>query len=177
MIDQTHTLLLSHGFEPLRLIPWRRAIRLLTLGKVEVIEQYDWDIRTVSLVIKAPAVVRLLRSIRRHKGQVRFSRANIYARDAWTCQYCGTKPPGEELTYDHVVPRAQGGTTTWTNIVTCCFTCNRAKGNRTPEQAGVKLLSVPIQPRWVPAVVIQISTRSIPDAWRDYLYWTGILDS
>jgi len=176
-IDQTHVLLLSQGYEPLRLIPWRRAIRLLTLGKVEVIEQYDWNIRTVSIVIRAPAVVRLLRAIRGHRGQVKFSRANIYARDGWRCQYCGQKPPVDELTYDHVVPRAQGGRTTWTNIVTACFPCNRAKGNRTPVQAGMKLDTAPVKPKWVPAVVIQISTRSIPEAWRDYLYWTGALDS
>ena len=66
--------------------------------------------------------------------------------------------------------------TEWTNIVTCCYLCNRQKGGRTPREAGMSLLAQPAQPNWVPAVAIRISLRSIPDAWRDYLYWTGELD-
>ena len=73
------------------------------------------------------------------------------------------------------LPRAQGGQTEWTNIVTCCYLCNRKKGGRTPREAGMALLVQPVQPNWVPAVTIRISMRSIPDAWRDYLYWTGDL--
>jgi 5-methylcytosine-specific restriction endonuclease McrA len=83
------TLLLSQGFEPIKVISWQRAITLLTLGKVEVIEEYDAEIKAVSVVIKAPAVVRLLRAFRRHAKPVKFSRVNIYARDGYRCQYCG----------------------------------------------------------------------------------------
>jgi len=172
---QAQTLLLAQTYEPIKLISWRRALTLLTLGKVEVLEEYDRDVRTVSLVIKVPAVVRLLRTFRRHQKPVKFSRVNIYARDSYRCQYCGKRTSISELTYDHVVPRAQGGRTTWTNIVTCCYDCNRRKGNRTPEQAGMRLRSRPVQPRWVPSVAIRLSTRSVPEAWRDYLYWTGTL--
>jgi 5-methylcytosine-specific restriction endonuclease McrA len=172
----TRTLVLSQGYEPLEVISWRRALTLLTLGKVEVIEEYDRDVRSVSLVIKCPAVVRLLRTFRRRHRPVRFSRVNIYARDRYLCQYCGHKAPIAELTFDHVVPRSQGGTTSWTNIVTSCYLCNRRKANRTPEQAGMRLLSQPVQPRWVPAIIIRVSTTSVPDAWTDYLYWTGELN-
>lgn len=167
------TLLLAHTYEPIKVISWQRAFTLLTLGKVEVIEEYDADVRTVSFVFKIPAVVRLIRAFRRYKKPVKFSRVNIYARDEYRCQYCGHKAPMKELTYDHVVPRAQGGKTTWKNIVTACITCNFAKRDRTPKQAGMKLRVQPVQPRWLPAVVIRISTRSVPDAWRDYLYWTS----
>jgi 5-methylcytosine-specific restriction endonuclease McrA len=171
----SRTLVLSQGYEPIKVIPWQRAITLLFLGKVEVLEEYDHDIRSVSIVIKVPAVVRLLRAFRRHAKPVKFSRVNIYARDHYRCQYCGKRASMHELTYDHVVPRSQGGRTEWTNIVTCCYECNRRKGGRTPKQAGMHLSSQPTQPNWVPAVVIRISTRSVPEAWRDYLYWTGEL--
>jgi 5-methylcytosine-specific restriction endonuclease McrA len=170
------TLLLSQSYEPIKVITWQRAITLLFLGKVEVIEEYGDDLRSVSLVIKIPAVVRLLRAFRRHHKPVKFSRVNIYARDSYTCQYCAAKLSVSELTYDHVVPRSQGGLTEWTNIVTCCPDCNRRKGGRTPAQASMRLLAEPQQPRWVPAVTIRVSLRSVPEAWRDYLYWTGELD-
>ena len=172
----TATLLLSQSYEPIKIISWQRAITLLFLGKVEVIEEYADDIRSVSLVIKIPAVVRLLRAFRRHHKPVKFSRVNIYARDSYTCQYCSARLSVAELTYDHVVPRSQGGKTEWTNIVTCCHDCNRRKGGRTPAQAGMRLLAEPQQPGWVPAITIRVSLRSVPDAWRDYLYWTGELD-
>lgn len=172
----TRTLLLSQSYEPIKVISWQRAITLLSLGKVEVIEEYDRDIRTVSVVIKMPAVVRLLRAFRRHKKPVKFSRVNIYARDKYRCQYCGKKAPMKELTYDHVMPRSRGGKTTWTNIVTCCYECNRTKANRTPREARMRLRKEPIQPKWVPAVSIRLSASSMPDAWRDYLYWTGTID-
>jgi 5-methylcytosine-specific restriction endonuclease McrA len=174
-VDTQRTLVLSQSYEPIKVVSWQRALRLLTLGKVEVLEEYEWGVRTTTLVIKVPAVVRLLRAFRRHKKAVKFSRANIYARDGYTCQYCSRKLPITELTYDHVVPRHHGGRTEWTNIVTACQECNLRKGARTPEQARMHLRTPPVQPRWVPAVTITISTRSVPDAWRDYLYWTGEL--
>ena len=175
-MDSAQTLLLNQGFEPIKVISWQRAITLLFLGKVEVLEEYDRDIRSVTVIIKVPAVVRLLRSFRRHARPVKFSRVNIYARDNYRCQYCGKKASISELTYDHVVPRSHGGMTEWTNIVTCCYLCNRKKGGHTPAQAGMKLLTQPSQPNWVPAIAIRISMRSVPDAWRDYLYWTGELE-
>ena len=176
MSDATRTLLLSQGYEPIKVISWQRAITLLSLGKVEVVEEYTDEIRTITVVFKIPAVVRLLRAFRRHAKPVKFSRVNIYARDGYRCQYCGVRCGISELTYDHVVPRSQGGTTEWTNIVTCCYLCHRKKGGRTPREAGMALLAHPTQPNWVPAVAIRISLRSVPEAWQDYLYWTGELD-
>lgn len=167
------TLLLSQGYEPIKVISWRRAIALVSLGKVEVIEEYETEIRAVSLIIKVPAVVRLLRSFRRHAKPVKFSRANIYARDRHRCQYCGVKCSIRELTYDHVVPRSRGGRTSWENIATCCYRCNARKAARTPSEAGMRLRTVPVRPQWIAAVTIRISTRSMPEAWRDYLYWTS----
>jgi 5-methylcytosine-specific restriction endonuclease McrA len=172
-MEPTHrTLVLSQSYEPVNIVSWKQAITLLFLGKAEVIEEYDRNIKTTSIVLKIPAVVRLLSAFRRHKKPVKFSRINIYGRDKYTCQYCGVKKSIGDLTYDHVVPRAQGGKTTWTNIVTCCESCNRRKANRTPEQAGMRLLKMPMQPSATPVLVVAVSRESVPDAWRDYMYWT-----
>jgi 5-methylcytosine-specific restriction endonuclease McrA len=172
-VESTRTLLLTQGYEPLQIISWQRAITLVTLDKVEVVEQYDAEIRAVSLVVNVPAVVRLLKAFRRHAKPVKFSRVNIYARDGYRCQYCGIRCAIDELTYDHVIPRAQGGRTTWDNIVSACYACNATKANRTPVQAGMKLRTVPTRPTWMPSVQIRVSAKSVPDAWRDYVYWTG----
>jgi 5-methylcytosine-specific restriction endonuclease McrA len=169
------TLLLNQGYEPISVISWRRAICLMTLGKVEVVETYDRDIRSVRLVFKMPAVVRLLRAVGRFRTQVKFSRQNVLARDRWTCQYCGARPRTQELTYDHVVPRSRGGKTAWENIVTACVDCNTRKANRTPTQAGMRLRKTPVRPTWVPVFTIEISRTTVPDAWRDYCYWTARL--
>lgn len=170
------TLMLDRGGAPLKVISWQRAIQLLTLGKVEVVEEYSNEVRSRYLVIKIPAVVRLLKAFRRRIAPVKFSRVNIYARDHYRCQYCGEKHQLEDLTYDHVLPRSRGGRTTWTNIVTCCAPCNRRKANRTPAESGMRLKREPVQPQVAPAILVAISTTSVPDAWRDYLYWTGALD-
>jgi 5-methylcytosine-specific restriction endonuclease McrA len=172
-MDQT--LLLSQGYEPLATITWQRAICLLTLGKVEVVETYDREIRSVHLVLKMPAVVRLINAFRRSRQSVRFSRQNVLARDRWQCQYCGTRKPAEELTYDHVVPRSQGGQTCWENIVTSCVECNAAKANRTPLQAGLRLLRRPVRPDWIPMVTLRISREAVPKAWQGYWMLSGEL--
>jgi len=164
-------LLLNIAYEPLRTIDWKKAITMLCLGKVEVIEEYNREIHSVSFTIRLPSVVRLLRMVKRPKGRVKFSRQNIYARDRYQCQYCGAKNPAEELTYDHVLPKSRGGRTEWKNIVTCCVECNRKKGGRTPGEARMKLIRKPTRPKWLPAIRITIGFRDIPESWRDYLYW------
>ena len=175
-VDATRTLLLSQGYEPIRIIPWQRAMTLLTLAKVDVVEEYDAEIRGTSLIIKVPAVVRLRRAFRRFAKPVKFSRVNIYARDGYRCQYCGNKCSIDQLTYDHVIPRSRGGRTTWENIVSCCYMCNARKANRTPEEARMVLRTAPVRPAWIPAVQIRVSNHSVPDAWRDYVYWTGEIE-
>jgi 5-methylcytosine-specific restriction endonuclease McrA len=164
-------LLLNITYEPLKVINWKRAITLFVLGKVEVLEEYGKEIHSVSFTIKLPAVVRLLRMVKRPKTPVKFSRQNIYTRDKYVCQYCGGKLPSEELTYDHVIPKSRGGKTKWTNIVTCCIPCNRKKGGRTPEEAHMRLIRSPSCPTWLPALKITIGFREVPQSWRDYLYW------
>ena len=173
----THVLLLNATYEPLRVITWQRAIRLLTLGKVEVLEETDREIRSVSFVIRLPSVVRLLRLIRPRRQPIKFSRQNIYLRDNFRCQYCRARVTSQELNLDHVIPRALGGKTTWENIVTCCIPCNVQKGGNTPEAVGLRLIQRPDKPARLPGVAITISLQNAPDSWRDYLYWNVELET
>lgn len=172
------TLLLNATYEPLKVVHWQKAITLWAQGKVEIVSVYDREIRSVSFSIKLPSVIRLLRRIRIRRAfeHVPFSRANIYARDDHRCQYCGVSFPTAELTFDHVVPVAQGGRKDWENIVTCCITCNRKKGGRTPDQAGMRLRRLPRRPARAPAIRITFGLRSTPESWRDYVYWNVELD-
>jgi 5-methylcytosine-specific restriction endonuclease McrA len=172
------TLLLNATYEPLKVVHWQKAMTLWCQGKVEIIASHDREIRAVSFSLKLPSVIRLLRYVRIKKrfDYVPFSRANIYARDGNTCQYCGEKLPTQELTFDHVMPVSQGGRKDWENIVTCCVSCNRRKGGRTPEEARMRLVKSPRRPDSAPAIRITIGLRHAPDSWRDYLYWNLELD-
>lgn len=170
-------LLLNASFEPLRVINWKRALTLVFAGKVEIVEEYLREIRGVSLSIRLPAVVRLLQLIRVKAGGVKFSRQNIYARDHYECQYCGCRPAPRELTYDHVIPRALGGPTDWTNIVTCCIACNRRKGGQALEQSGLRLRRLPGKPAWQPYVTVTMGLRNPPESWRGYLSWGAGLEA
>jgi len=172
------TLLLNASYEPLKIVHWQKAITLLCQGKVEVIAEYDREVRSVSISFRLPSVIRLLRYIKmkRRFDYVPFSRANIYARDDHSCQYCGESFPTTELTFDHVTPVAQGGRKDWENIATCCVTCNRRKGGRTPEEAGMHLRRMPRRPESMPALRITIRLHTAPESWRDYLYWNAELE-
>jgi 5-methylcytosine-specific restriction endonuclease McrA len=164
-------LLLNITYEPLRIINWRKAIIMLTLGKVEVLEQYNREIHSVSFSVRLPSVVRLLRFVKKPKTPVKFSRQNIYIRDNYKCQYCGRKLPPDKLTWDHVIPKARGGKTEWENIVTCCIECNRRKGGKVLSETWMKLVRKPRTPDWLPALKITLTLKVMPQSWRDYLYW------
>jgi 5-methylcytosine-specific restriction endonuclease McrA len=170
----TMTLLLNATFEPIEIISWQRAMTLYVSGKVEVVSEHDVEARSVSFTFKLPSVVRLLRFVKlgRKATAVQFTRANIYARDDYTCQYCRTRYEPENLTFDHVVPAAAGGHRSWENIVTACVECNTRKGSRTPEEAEMVLARAPIRPRPGPLYLrVTIGSKRMPETWRDFLYW------
>src|SRR5215471_2034807 len=160
----THVLVLNRFYQPVHVTSVKRAFALLYQGVVKAIDQQyrlyefeDWaalsaadhdSIGTISRRIRIPRVIVLSAYEYLPKGRVRFSRLNIYARDNDTCQYCGARFPRSELNLDHVVPRAQGGKTTWENVVCSCVPCNLQKGGRTPDQAHMHLLKKPVRPRW-----------------------------
>ena len=159
-------LVLNRYYQPVHVTSVKRAFGLLYLGVAKAIDsQYrlyefaDWaelsavnheSITTVSRTIRVPRVVVLYAYEYLPKGRVRFSRLNIYARDHDTCQYCARTLPRADLNLDHVLPRSQGGKTSWENVVCSCVPCNLRKGGRTPEQARMRLLKKPVRPRWTP---------------------------
>ena len=166
------TLMLTPWMAPHRVISWQRAVVLLYLGKVEVLEEYDDWLVAPSTTLRTPAVVRLWLHVSggsvSTKNKVRFSRMNVFTRDGFRCQYCGERKGIDELNYDHVVPRVRGGKTVWENIVTSCYACNDRKGSRTPDQAGMKLLRKPLTPKSLPLAPVLGPGKDVPPAWRVY---------
>lgn len=177
------TLVLDTSYMPVARVHWQRAITLLFMGKVEIVEEYqDREVHSMTLALKIPSIVRFVRSMRSKKKAIKFSRENVYARDNGKCQYCGHKVPRALITYDHVTPRAQGGKTEWTNIVISCSDCNQKKGNRTPVQASMKLLSTPVRPKKLSENMHLTVTwrQGDPLTWKDWLashhYWHDQLE-
>jgi 5-methylcytosine-specific restriction endonuclease McrA len=155
----SHALVLNATFEPLQIVSWQKAIQLLFQGKVEVIEESDREVRTVTLTFRVPAVLRLLEYVplKRKRQLVRFSRTNVFVRDRHQCQYCGELFTKTHLTLDHVIPVVQNGSKTWENIVTACKPCNQRKGGRTPQQAKMELIKKPRAPQWLPNLTLSLS--------------------
>ncbi|MBU6166745.1 MAG: HNH endonuclease [Alphaproteobacteria bacterium] len=158
------------SYYPLSLWPWQTAIKAAFLERVDIIAEYDREIASPSLRMKLPSVI-ALRQYVRPSSHPAFTRFNLFLRDRFTCQYCGGT--GLELTFDHVIPRAYGGRTTWENVTTACAPCNLKKGGRTPAEAHMHLLSRPHQPH---THQLQTNGRAFPPhhchtTWRDYLYW------
>ena len=178
------TLVLTASYEPVARVSWKRAVTLIYDGKVEVIEEYeDRFIRSVTVEIKMPSVIRFLRAVRNRKKTPKFSRENVYARDNGRCQYCAKKVARYEATYDHVVPRALGGKTKWENVVIACVPCNQKKGARLAADAGMRLSSVPCRPKKLADVLRVTITfqKGMPHSWkqwlRDFSYWNGELEN
>ena len=167
---EPQTLILNAYMTPHAIFSWQQAIVARVTGKIDVVETYEATVSSPSVTIRIPAVARLRRGPAMHKKSVKFSRQNIYARDAQKCCFCGERKPVRELNYDHVVPRAKGGRTDWLNIVTSCKTCNSRKGARTPKQAGMKMHFQPHVPTSLPmARPFLIDVDRAPAPWLPYL--------
>ena len=163
-------LLLNASYEPLRVVSIRKAMILLLKEKAEVVEASDAVLHSGSMTFPRPLVIRLVYYVHVPHGlHLPLTRRMVLARDAYTCQYCGGHFPREELTMDHVVPKSRGGKAEWTNVVTACRKCNQRKGNRTPKEAGMKLLREPFEPRYVALVLLKERPHAV---WEKYLkHW------
>ena len=162
------TLVLNRNWQPVGVATvakaltkvWNESARIVDPADYQQYTWQDWSqlrpedgdlfIQTHRFQLRVPEVVTLTKYDRLPTNAVMFSRRNVFKRDKFTCQYCGARPGSEELTIDHVTPRAQGGTSTWVNCVLACIDCNSRKADRTPEQAGMPLRSQPVRPTWRP---------------------------
>jgi 5-methylcytosine-specific restriction endonuclease McrA len=163
------------SYYPLSLWPWQEAIKAAWLDRVDIVSEYEEVVRSPSTVIKIPSVV-VLKDYVKPQKQVAFTRFNLFLRDEFCCQYCGAKV---ELTFDHVVPRASGGITSWENVVAACAPCNLRKGSRSLRQSGMSLRKPPRRP--VPEQLHNVGRKFPPnhlhESWMDFLYWDAELEA
>jgi len=161
-----HVLLLNQNYEPLTVCNAKKAIILVYLGKAEIIEKDSGWLHSVSARFPIPSVIRLVRYIRAPRKRILLNRKNLLIRDQYTCQYCGKKRL--PLTIDHVIPKQYGGRDSWENLVVACLPCNNRKANRTPEQAGMRLISKPKRPNQLFFIQYFIGIKD--EKWKRYLF-------
>jgi 5-methylcytosine-specific restriction endonuclease McrA len=157
------------SYYPLSLWPWQEAVKAVWLDRVDVVAEYETTARSPSTEIRIPSVV-VLKDFVKPQRRVAFTRFNLFLRDEFRCQYCGSRG---DLTFDHVVPRASGGITSWENVVAACSPCNLKKGSKSLRRAGMHLRQVPRRPS---AGEMQNMGRKFPpnhlhESWMDFLYW------
>ena len=163
------------SYYPLSLWPWQDAVKAAWLDRVDIIAEYDEVARSPSMEIRIPSVV-VLRDFVKPQKKVAFTRFNLFLRDEFSCQYCTATG---DLTFDHVVPRAAGGVTSWENVVAACSRCNLRKGSQSLRKSGMSLLKPPRQPA---AENLRNMGRKFPpnylhSSWLDFLYWDAELDA
>lgn len=162
------------SYYPLSLWSWQDAIKAIFLDRVNVLSHYDRQVHSPSFQMRLPSVVCLKTYVKPARNPA-FTRFNVFLRDRFSCQYCGTR---EDLTFDHVVPRSRGGQTTWENVVAACSPCNLAKGGQMPDDCGMHPYQEPFQPT---VHDLHRNGRAFPpnylhDSWLDYLYWDTELE-
>ncbi|MCT4558881.1 MAG: HNH endonuclease [Pelagimonas sp.] len=163
------------SYYPLSLWPWQDAVKAAFLDRVDIVAEYDTCVRSPSMTIKIPSVV-VLKDYVKPQKRVAFTRFNLFLRDEFRCQYCGAKT---DLTFDHVIPRAAGGITSWENVVAACSPCNLRKGSKSLRTCGMSLRKVPRQP--TASELLNMGRRFPPnhlhESWMDFLYWDAELDA
>ena len=163
------------SYMPLSLWPWQEAVKATFLDRVSVVAEYDEVVHSPSLEMRIPSVVVLKEYVQPARSSA-FTRFNLFLRDEFQCQYCGSKG---DMTFDHVIPRSKGGRTTWENVVASCGPCNLRKGSKTLKQVGMHLARPAVRPD---PMQLQNKGRKFPpnylhDSWMDYLYWDAELEA
>lgn len=166
----SQVLVLNATYEPLNVVSVRRAVVLLLKEKAQVVEAAEAWLRSESLAVPIPLVIRLVYYVRIPRNfSLPLSRRTVLARDHYTCQYCGIQMAKAHLTIDHVLPRSRGGETNWENVTTACGPCNRRKGNRTPDEARMPLVRQPRRPRYLALTLLE--GMRAPQVWNKYMYF------
>ncbi len=160
-------LVLNQNYQPLNVCNVRRAVVLLGRGKAEIIINGRGHIRTISLLVQIPSVIRLVYMVKRPLVRRRLSRRAIFYRDGFRCQYCGKE--SKDMTLDHIMPRSRGGPHVWENVVSACIPCNHRKAGLTPKEANMRMLKKPTAPR--PNPYYMFHHRSILEEWRQFMPW------
>ena len=168
-MQNLRTLLLNASYEVISFINHKKVFKLLIKDKIEVVSTFNIEVNWIDGKIKYPSVVRLKKFIKRNFFNSNFSRKALVKRDRSKCQFCGRKLTASQITIDHVVPRAQGGLTSFVNCVVSCQDCNNKKADRTPEQAGMKLLKRPTHPSFSASYLIADPHEIWDSSWDDYL--------
>lgn len=205
-ILQNRVLKLNRNYQPLEIITAKEAFNLLWKDYAEVVvvedgsysnhtfsswaeiselkevlgdwAEYDEWIHTPSLTLEVPRVIRVLTYNEIPKYGIRLTRKNIYSRDNNTCQYCGKKFPTDKLNIDHIIPKSRGGKNTWGNLACSCFKCNQKKRDRTPDEAGMKLIRKPFKPKYSPHITIHIGHAKY-QSWKSFIshaYWNAEIE-
>lgn len=165
-------LVLNATYEPLHVVSVRRAVVLLLKQKAELIEAAETRLHAERIAVPVPLVIRLVTFVRvPRRFNLPVSRRTVLSRDNYTCQYCGAQPGKDQLTIDHVLPRSRGGGHAWENVTTACGPCNRRKGDRTPEEAGMPLARAPYRPRYIAVTLLSNANRR--DVWEKYLAYAS----
>jgi len=163
------------SYYPLSLWPWQDAVKAAWLDRVDIVSEYDEVVHSPSTTIRIPSVV-VLKDYVKPQKRVAFTRFNLFLRDEFRCQYCGAKG---DLTFDHVVPRAKGGITSWENVVEACSPCNLKKGSKLLRQTSMGLRKPPRQPD--PGELMNMGRKFPPnhlhESWMDFLYWDAELEA
>ena len=163
------------SYYPLSLWSWQDAIKAAFLERVNVVAEYEREVRSPGFTMRLPSVVALRQYVKPSQTPA-FTRFNLFLRDRFSCQYCGARG---DLTFDHVVPRSKGGVTSWDNVVAACSPCNLKKANKTLRQVGMRLKRAPAQP--TPEEMHAHGRRFPPnhlhDSWLDFLYWDAELEA
>jgi 5-methylcytosine-specific restriction endonuclease McrA len=161
-------LVLNATYEPVSVVSVRRAVVLLLKEKAELIEAAEAMLRSESVSVPVPLVIRLVYFVKiPPRITLPVTRRGVLSRDHYTCQYCGDMPLRKDLTVDHILPRSRGGKSTWENVAAACTKCNGRKGSRTPLEANMRLLSQPQRPRYV--AIAALSSIEVRQAWQKYI--------
>lgn len=163
------------SYYPLSLWTWQEAVKAAFLDRVTILSEYDDVVRSPTTEIRIPSVV-VLKDYVRPQKKVAFTRFNLFLRDEFCCQYCGSRG---ELTFDHVLPRARGGVTSWENVVAACSKCNLSKGSKLLKHSGLSLAKPPRKPG---SEELRNMGRKFPpnhlhESWIDFLYWDAELQA